>query len=106
MTALFGLFVHVAVGVQMRLYVNSPPGNGSLSVSPAAGYMLSTTFTLRARRWADAEANYPLAYTFLLGPSLPLRTAGASNAYQVTATQRPTGERCPALGLLRRGRLC
>lgn len=68
----------------MRLTVNAAPKGGSLAVSPASGYLLSTVFTLTGQDWTDAEENYPLSYAFLLDVSTPLRAAGSSPTHQVT----------------------
>lgn len=53
----------------MSFQVNRPPCNGSLVASPLSGVSLLTNFTLRARWWADAEGDLPLAYTYTAGKS-------------------------------------
>lgn len=73
----------MVVFLQMRLTVNAAPKDGSLVVSPASGYLLSTVFTLTGHNWTDAEENYPLSYAFLLDVSTPLRAAGSSPTHQV-----------------------
>ena len=42
--------------------VNTPPSNGSFSVSPDSGDALQTIFTLAAANWSDSDL--PITYTY------------------------------------------
>eukprot|EP00003_Mantamonas_plastica_P018528 TRINITY_DN302_c0_g2_i1.p1 TRINITY_DN302_c0_g2~~TRINITY_DN302_c0_g2_i1.p1 ORF type:complete len:1333 (-),score=434.12 TRINITY_DN302_c0_g2_i1:50-3820(-) len=47
-----------------KIVVNAPPSSGSVSVSPASGIELNTTFTLSANGWSDAPEDGPFTYSF------------------------------------------
>eukprot|EP01031_Cornospumella_fuschlensis_P035362 gene35362-42855_t len=48
---------------EILLNINSPPGGGSVSVSPMVGIALNTTFGVQTFSWADAPEDLPLTYT-------------------------------------------
>jgi len=48
----------------VSIAVNSPPAFGSLSVAPARGLAVNTTFAISTQGWVDDASSYPLAYEF------------------------------------------
>lgn len=52
------------VSVQILVYANGPPGNGTCVASSQQGLSLTTAFTIGCRRWLDREGHYPLTYQF------------------------------------------
>jgi hypothetical protein len=57
--------------------VNTPPSNGSFSVSPESGDALQTIFTLAAANWSDSDL--PITYTYFTVFSSMAEGASASD---------------------------
>lgn len=49
---------------RVTITINTPPYDGTLSITPSLGLALNTSFTLRTTKWVDDPDDYPLLYTF------------------------------------------
>jgi hypothetical protein len=49
---------------KLTITMNTPPYDGSLSITPSTGLALNTSFTLRTIKWVDDAHDYPLMYSF------------------------------------------
>ncbi len=49
---------------RITITMNTPPYDGTLSITPSLGLALNTSFTLRTIKWVDDLDDYPLQYTF------------------------------------------
>lgn len=61
------------VTADVTVTTNANPVGGSLTVVPATGYSLETSFTATAPLWRDVDGDYPLTYTFAILPPVGTR---------------------------------
>jgi hypothetical protein len=77
----------------LDVFIAGSPSNGYVTVSPATGTALSTSFQVSSNGWVDAAEAFPLLYSFLYqgtssGPFLQIRSPFYS---PYTFTQLPQG---------------
>ena len=83
----------------IRVYVNTPPSQGTCSVQPSTGRSMSTTFQLQCNGWVD-DASENLAYKFayqLCGDDSTekqLRLPGPNNAHSFVIGSGVEGTLC------------
>ena len=74
------------IGGSLKIYINTPPAGGSLTVTPGEGVAGVTSFLFLAQGWGDETPDLPLHYEYFISeeidstPQLGLGLGGSSQS--------------------------
>lgn len=86
-----------AAYAQISITMNAPPYGGFLTVTPAIGYAINTSFAFQASGWIDSADDYPLQYTMLYSISSSLAANIVQGSSSLTFASSLLGPGLPSL---------
>jgi len=78
--------------IDVTIVVNAPPSNGEFEVSPQAGVVLLTEFSVLTFGWVDDTGDLPLSYAFFCGNKALNPGSYASNRLEHVLLQQGNSE--------------